>query len=96
MTSWTGTPGTHNEHRTTGPRARCFDCNEWCYPTILCNCCNAPNIASWLHDIDNALTNPAVTKAELAFADAALDHLCTHLGHNRDTLEPRPEDGNYP
>ena len=27
------------EHRTTGDRARCFDCNEWCSASIPCERC---------------------------------------------------------
>lgn len=27
------------EHRTTGERAWCFDCSEWCYPGAPCVRC---------------------------------------------------------
>lgn len=27
------------EHRTTGSRAWCFNCNEWCYPQMPCVGC---------------------------------------------------------
>jgi len=30
------------EHRTTGPRAWCFNCQEWCYPDIPCRGCELP------------------------------------------------------
>ena len=30
------------EHRTTGARAWCFDCTEWCYPTAPCRGCELP------------------------------------------------------
>lgn len=30
------------EHRTTGPRAWCPTCQEWCYPGILCRGCELP------------------------------------------------------
>ena len=30
------------EHRTTGPRAWCSNCQEWCYPGILCRGCELP------------------------------------------------------
>lgn len=28
-------------HRTLGTRAWCFGCQEYCYPSILCSCCQA-------------------------------------------------------
>src|SRR5690606_23790335 len=30
------------EHHTTGPRAWCSNCQEWCYPGILCRGCELP------------------------------------------------------
>ena len=27
------------EHRTTGSRAWCFECSEWCYPAAGCKGC---------------------------------------------------------
>lgn len=30
------------EHRTTGGRAWCFDCSQWCYPSQLCRGCELP------------------------------------------------------
>lgn len=33
-----------DEHRTTGQRAWCFDCREWCYPATPCRGCET----SWL------------------------------------------------
>lgn len=37
--SWFGVIGSMAEHRTVGYRAWCFDCGEWCYPSIHCPCC---------------------------------------------------------
>ena len=38
-----GHPGRDcGEHRTTGDRAWCFDCSEWCYPSMPCVRCEAP------------------------------------------------------
>lgn len=34
-----GLAGATGQHRTTGLRAWCLDCHEWCYPTLLCPCC---------------------------------------------------------
>lgn len=30
------------DHRTTGERAWCFDCSEWCYPDVPCSRCGYP------------------------------------------------------
>jgi hypothetical protein len=30
------------EHRTTGTRAWCFACSEWCYDTVPCKGCELP------------------------------------------------------
>jgi uncharacterized C2H2 Zn-finger protein len=32
------------EHRTTGPRAWCHDCTEWCYPEQPCRGCELPKL----------------------------------------------------
>lgn len=37
---WNGSPPSPGEHRTTGSRAWCSDCHEWCYPDLLCRCCS--------------------------------------------------------
>lgn len=34
-----GLAGTPGEHRSTGVRAWCLDCREWCYKTYPCRCC---------------------------------------------------------
>lgn len=40
MNDWAGKPDSTSEHRTTGRRAYCLQCNEWCYPELLCDCCD--------------------------------------------------------
>jgi len=37
---------TCRDHRTTGGRAWCFDCSEWCYPTMPCVGC----ARQWIKD----------------------------------------------
>lgn len=32
------------EHRSTGPRAWCHDCCEWCYPEEPCKGCELPQL----------------------------------------------------
>lgn len=32
------------EHRTTGQRAWCHDCTEWCYPQAPCRGCELPQL----------------------------------------------------
>lgn len=40
MTDLFGGHGGPSEHRTVGShRAWCYDCQEWCYPVIPCDCC---------------------------------------------------------
>lgn len=40
MDDWYGAPSAQAEHRTTGQRAWCFGCHEWCYPAPHhCLCC---------------------------------------------------------
>lgn len=80
---WEGREGRScGEHRTTGSRAWCFQCSEWCYPRLTCNgCVDYPSI---LAPIDNALTNGSnMTKANIA-----MDDLCEQLGIARDSLNP--------
>jgi hypothetical protein len=52
------------EHRTTGGRAWCFDCSEWCYPRAGCVRCREPRLE-------------AVADAAMAVAQWAADG--THL-----------------
>lgn len=39
------------EHRTTGPRAWCFECQEWCYPKIPCKGCELPSLRTAIERI---------------------------------------------
>lgn len=32
------------DHRTTGGRAWCFDCSEWCYKHVPCKGCEVPRL----------------------------------------------------
>lgn len=50
------------EHRTTGLRAWCFDCHEWCYPEAPCTGCHAPALRhalnatlEWLLTLDDEI-----------------------------------------
>lgn len=36
---WQGAAGSPCEHHTTGRRAWCLDCHEWCYPEVRCAGC---------------------------------------------------------
>lgn len=40
-----------HEHRTTGRRAWCFDCAEWCYQSTLCHGCAAPKARSIITEL---------------------------------------------
>lgn len=47
-----GHEGRHcGEHRTTGGRAWCFDCSEWCYPRAPCVRCERPKVIAALKRI---------------------------------------------
>ena len=43
------------EHRTTGPRAWCSNCQEWCYPGILCRGCELPLLRARAEKAEAAL-----------------------------------------
>src|SRR5690606_15626739 len=43
------------EHRTTGPRAWCPTCQEWCYPGILCRGCELPLLRARAEQAEAAL-----------------------------------------
>lgn len=41
---WEGRPRRNcDQHRTTGHRAWCYTCTEWCYPTRPCQGCAEPS-----------------------------------------------------
>ena len=43
MSNWEGCVEREcGDHRTTGRRAWCFDCTEWCYEAIPCKGCAVP------------------------------------------------------
>lgn len=59
------------DHRTTGFRAWCSDCSEWCYPEIPCKGCELPNLRSELEashqreaELREALTSIAVKRQD--------------------------------
>lgn len=41
------------EHRTTGGRAWCFECSEWCYPEAACKGCELPALRAELEAVKN-------------------------------------------
>lgn len=56
MTAFTGHTGREcGEHRSTGDRAWCHGCGEWCYPVIPCKGCELPQLRASLAK----LTHPA-------------------------------------
>jgi hypothetical protein len=49
MTDFEGHPDREcGEHRTTGERAWCHGCQEWCYPDSPCKGCELPQLRSQL------------------------------------------------
>jgi hypothetical protein len=46
---WEGrTPRVCDEHRTTGARAWCLECSEWCYPNAFCKGCEVRRLEAEL------------------------------------------------
>lgn len=56
------------EHRTTGRRAWCLHCSEWCSPSLPCRGCELPALR---RELEN--TRQALRKAVLAALDAHED-----------------------
>ncbi len=53
---WTGFEEREcGEHRTTGLRAWCFACSEWCYPESACAGCERPRLDRVLDAARNAV-----------------------------------------
>lgn len=44
------------EHRSTGKRAWCFNCTEWCYPEVPCRGCELPKLRFQLKYAEQAIT----------------------------------------
>ena len=50
---WEGYPVREcGEHRTTGRRAWCFDCHEWCYPDPPCKGCELPILRARIVELE--------------------------------------------
>lgn len=49
------------EHRSTGPRAWCHDCTEWCYPEAPCRGCEIPQLRV---ELDTARARVVEVEAE--------------------------------
>lgn len=62
---WEGEPHREcGEHRTTGQRAWCFSCSEWCYPNLPCRGCEIPKMRAaleWIAHFDDAHMETART-----------------------------------
>jgi hypothetical protein len=67
------------EHRTTGPRAWCHECCEWCYPEEPCKGCELPQLRAHLA----LLNNPRRVKALEMVAEAARAHVAWLENHAR-------------
>jgi hypothetical protein len=50
------------EHRTTGRRAWCHDCTEWCYPDAPCKGCELPQLRARVAELvtENAAQRRAI------------------------------------
>jgi hypothetical protein len=50
---FTGHPGREcGEHRTTGQRAWCHSCTEWCYPDGPCKGCEMPQLRARVAELE--------------------------------------------
>ena len=45
------------DHRTTGRRAWCFNCSEWCYPQFPCKGCERPQLEARIETLAKHLQN---------------------------------------
>jgi hypothetical protein len=45
------------EHRTTGARAWCHGCSEWCYPDGPCRGCELPQLRNRLAKIEQLVSD---------------------------------------
>jgi hypothetical protein len=77
---WEGyEPRECGDHRTTGGRAWCFDCSEWCYDTIPCKGCELPLVRDllasiWLYIDWRYVTKNLTTPQREMFANAVDEH----------------------
>lgn len=67
------------EHRTTGGRAWCFSCSEWCYLTLPCKGCELPLLRDvlasvWLYIDWRHVTQQLTTRQRDAFANVIDEH----------------------
>lgn len=53
------------EHRTTGKRAWCFECSEWCYDTVPCKGCELPMLRKVLKEIRDYCTSVVTGYSEI-------------------------------
>jgi hypothetical protein len=87
---WEGNPDRNcGDHRTTGARAWCFDCREWCYPKINCHGC--VDFRALLTPILAALT----TGTGFPEANRAMEELCLQLGVDHEPLRTQGETPRY-
>ncbi len=76
-----GLTGASGEHRSTGERAWCFECQEWCYPELPCQCCarTTPEaLRRWVQDLleETGSDDMLVSRAQLcAWALAVEDEV---------------------
>lgn len=76
--------GSTAEHRTVGGRSWCFDCGEWCYPSLACGepkCCTDVELGpvpttmkdiAALDDAGRAAHSPVLVPRLLAALEVAL------------------------
>ncbi|MHB1762648.1 MAG: hypothetical protein ACYCS4_07915 [Acidimicrobiales bacterium] len=66
------------EHRTTGQRAWCFECGEWCYPEQPCVCCartTPDTLRAWVRRLldEGGVDDVLVPRAQLSVWAQAIE-----------------------
>ena len=62
------------DHRTTGRRAWCFECHEWCYPANPCRGCELPTLREENQRLRESLLSIATDSALVYMGCSDIPH----------------------
>jgi hypothetical protein len=65
------------EHRTTGLRAWCFDCSEWCYPALPCKGCELPALRAENDQAGEAVMDEGSTQYGFLWGPIEVERMAT-------------------
>ena len=78
------------DHRSTGSRAWCFECSEWCYPRIPCKGCEIEGLRDRVVRIDRTMVPVEQLRAAIRqlfpdemtpLAKSVLESICDQAEH---------------